>query len=538
MPAAKKQDERSAWAPLGNPIFRALWIAAMISNIGTWMQDVGAGWLMTSLTASPLMVALVQAATSFPIMLLALPAGAIADIVDRRHLLMFTQGWMLLAAAVLGALTVSGMTTAPLLLGLTLALGLGSAFTLPAWSAMIPELVGRKDLQAAITLNGLAMNVSRAIGPALAGYIMALTSPGAVFFLNAASFVGVIGVLFHWKNPGKTSELPAERLLGALRNGVRYVRHSRPVKAVMIRAGTFFFFASANWALLPLLVKHQFHGGPGDYGMVLGAIGLGAVVSVFILPVLRRRISTDVLKKTAATLYAATLALMAVVPTLPWLLVTALIAGTAWLGVMASIQGVAQMALPAWVRARGLSMVMVVVMGGMAGGALAWGQVATRFSVPEALQIAAAGLALSVLATWRIRLVQMEGVDLAPSMHWPAPVVDKEPAFDRGPVLVTLAYPVDPVHLSEFLRLMEQQRVARRRDGAFYWQLFQDAAASDRYIETFLAESWLEHLRHHERVTHADRLLQDKILQCLTGVSQPVVTHYLAVTVPGETQKC
>jgi len=461
----------------------------MVSNVGTWMQDVGAGWLMTSLSQSPLMVALVQAATSFPIMLLALPAGALADIVERRGLLLLTQCWMLLTAAILGVLTAMGLTTAPMLLGLTLTLGVGSAFTMPAWSAIIPELVGRKDLHAAITLNGLAMNISRAIGPALAGYIMALASPGAVFLLNAASFIGVIAVLYRWKSPTKTSELPAERLLGAMRNGLRYVRHSRPVKAVMIRAGSFFFFASASWALLPVLVRREFDGGPGDYGMVLGAIGLGAVGSVFILPWLRQRMSTDVLKKAAATLYAASLALMALVPTLTWLLVTALVSGMAWLGVMASIQGVAQMALPAWVRARGLSMVMVVVMAGMAGGALVWGQIATHFSVPVALQLSSIGLALSVLATWRVRLIQMEGIDLSPSMHWPAPTVDQEHDFDRGPVLVTLAYQVDALHLSEFRRLMERQRMARQRDGAFYWQLFQDTAASDRYLETFLAES-------------------------------------------------
>ena len=352
LPTAKETNEPGAWAPLAHPVFRALWIASVVSNVGTWMQDVGAGWLMTSLSTSPLMVALVQAATSFPVMLLALPAGALGDIVDRRRVLLVTQSWMLLAAAGLGGLTLSGMATAPLLLGLTLMLGIGSAFTMPAWSAMIPELVGRKELHAAITLNGLAMNVSRAIGPALAGYIMALTSPGAVFLLNAASFVGVIAVLFRWKSPAKTSELPADRLFGAMRNGLRYVRHSRPIKAVMIRAGSCFFFASANWALLPVLVRHELRGGPGDYGMVLGAVGLGAVGSVFILPWLRRRMSADVLEKSGATLYAATLALMAVVPSLPWLLAIALFAGMAWLGVMASIQAVAQMALPAWVRAR------------------------------------------------------------------------------------------------------------------------------------------------------------------------------------------
>lgn len=531
-PAVPTPDGQGAWAPLAQPVFRALWIAALVSNIGTWMQDVGAAWLMTSLSGSPLLVALVQAATALPVMLLALPAGALADIVDRRRLLLFTQTWMLLAAAGLGALAISGRATAPLLLAFTLALGMGSAFSLPAWSATVPEWVGRQQLQAAIALNGLSMNVSRAVGPALAGHIIALASPGAVFLLNAVSFVGIIVVLARWDNPPKVGELPAERLAGAVRNGLRYARHSQPLKAVMARAGAFFFFASAAWALLPLLVRRQLHGGPGDYGMVLGAIGLGAVVAVFALPWLRQRMGTDLLQKAAATAYALTMALMSQAPTLPWLQAAALVSGMAWLSVMACIQGVAQTTLPAWVRARGLSMVMVVVMAGMAGGAMAWGQAASWLSVPEALQTASAGLALGVIATWRIRLAQAEGVDLTPSMHWPAPTVDQEPAFDRGPVLVTLAYRVAPARLPEFLRLMDRQRIARQRDGAFFWQLFQDAAASDCYLETFMAESWLEHLRHHQRVTESDRQLQDEIRRCLAESCQPVVAHYVAAEKP------
>ena len=526
---ALKLSENSAFAPLAHPVFRAIWIVELVSNIGTWMQDVGSGWLMTSLSTSPLMVALVQAATTFPMMVLALPAGALADIVNRRRLLLFAQSWMLVIAIVFSGLTFMGMMTAPLLLGLTLAMGVGAAFTLPAWAALIPELVGQKELHAAITLNGLAMNVSKAIGPALAGYIMAVTSPGAVFLLNALSFIGVIGVLYRWNSPNKTSELPAERMFGAMRNGLRYVRHSQAMRAVMIRAGSFFIFASASWALLPILVKQGFHGGPGDYGMALAAVGLGAIASVFILPHLRQRLSTDVLKKSCTTLYALTLALMALVQSLPWLYVTAWVAGMAWLGVMSTVQGAAQTALPAWVRARGLSMVMVMFMGGMAGGALLWGQVATHYSVTDALQLSAAGLALSVLATWRIRLIQMEGVDLTPSLHWPPPVVDEEPDLDRGPALVTLSYVVEPAHLAKFLRLMQQQRISRRRDGAFYWQLFQDAAASNQYVEAILYESWLEHLRHHNRVTKADRLLQDEIALCLVDESPPIVTHSLAV---------
>ena len=502
----------------------------MVSNIGTWMQEVGAGWLMTNLSASPLMVALVQAATSFPMMLFALPAGALADIVDRRRLLLVALTWMLLAASTLSALTLFGLTNAPILLGLTLLLGMGAAFTMPAWAAILPELVDKRELHAAVALNGLAMNVSKAIGPTLAGYIMAVTSPGLVFLCNALSFIGVLVVLLRWKRQHTSSELPAERMLGAIRNGLRYVRHSQPVLRVMIRAGSFFIFASANWALLPILVKHDLHGGPGDYGLAMGALGLGAITSVFILPRLRQRLHTDVLKKACATLYAVTLALMSMVTTLPALFATAYVAGMAWLGVMSCLQGAAQMALPTWVRARGLSMFMVMFMGGMAGGSMIWGQLATVGSVSTALQLAAVGLSLSILLTWRLKLIPMEGVDLNPSMHWPNPVVDAEPVLDSGPVSVTLEYVVDSAHLAKYLQLMQQLRATRRRDGAFYWQLYQDVAASNRYTEIFLFESWLEHLRHHQRVTHADRVLQDAIVECLVDHAYPVVRHHVAVT--------
>lgn len=533
------QTQTSPWAPLRQPVFRALWIAALASNIGTWMQDVGAGWLMTSLSTSPWMVALVQAATSLPIMLLALPSGALADIVDRRRLLLLAQGWMLLAAAVLGGLTLAGLTTVESLLGFTLALGLGSAFTFPAWAAIVPELVPRQDLHAAVALNGLAMNASRAVGPAVAGYLVALTSPGVVFLLNALSFLGIIAVLSRWKHPPNPSGLPAERLAGAIQSGLRYVRHSRTMRSVLIRAGAFFFFGSASWALLPLWVRQGLHGGAGDYGLTLTAVGLGAVLGVFALPRLRGWMGIDVLQKSAATLYAAMLALLAWAPDLAWLWATALVSGVAWLIAITCLQGVAQTALPAWVRARGLALVMMVFMGGMAGGSLAWGRVATALSVPEALRLAAAGLALGVLATWRVRLLPREGVDLTRSMHWPAPAVDQTPEPDRGPVLVTVAYRVDPGHLAEFLGLMARQGAARRRSGAFYWQLFQDAAAGDAYLETFLTESWLEHLRQHERVTQAERVLQEKIRRCLLEpAGPPVVSHYLAVASGGGGVAC
>lgn len=271
--AAYTNRRPSAWAPLRRPQFRALWIATVVSNIGTWMHDVGASWLMTSLAPSPLMVALVQAATSFPVFFLALPAGALADVVDRRRYLIVTQLWMLVTAALLGTFTWVGMTNAWLLLAFTLALGGGAAMTMPVWAAIAPELVTREELQAAVTLNGLGMNVARAIGPALAGLIVAAFGPAMVFLLNAVSFLGVLAVLFRWRRIPRESALPAERLFGAMRAGLRYARHSKCYK--LMRAAAFFLFASATWALLPLLVRQEIGGGPDVYGLFLTAIGAG-----------------------------------------------------------------------------------------------------------------------------------------------------------------------------------------------------------------------------------------------------------------------
>lgn len=516
----------SPWAPLRQRLFRALWIASVASNIGTWMQDVGAAWLMTSLAPQPLMVASVQVASTLPVLLLALPAGALADIVDRRRLLIAAQVWMLLVAGTLGLATALQAADDRLLLGLTLCLGLGSAFTLPAWAAIIPELVPREQLQAAVTLNGLAINVSRAVGPALAGLLLAWSGPATVFLVNAGSFIGVVAVLAAWKRPPRDSALPAERLWGAMRAGFRYVRHARPLLRILVRAGAFFLFASAPWALLPLLVRQEWGAGPTVYGLLLGAIGGGAVAGAFLLPTLRGRSSNDRLLPLAALVYAGMMAALALVREPLLALAPGWAAGSCWLIVLTSLQGAAQAALPAWVRARGLALVMVVVMGGMAGGGLLWGKVASRWSIPEALLIAATGLTVATLLTAPLRIGGHEGLDLTPSLHWPLP--DNQPAHDRGPVLVTLTYQVAAEHRRQFAGLMKELHRMRRRDGAYYWQLFRDTEDPGRYLEIFLVESWLEHLRQHERVTVADRNLQERIQACLVPNTRPTVSHLVA----------
>jgi MFS family permease len=294
----------SPWVPLHNRVFRMLWLASIASNIGSWMHEVGAGWLMTTLAPSPLMVALVQAATTAPVFLLALPAGALADIIDRRRYLIASQIWMMLVAGTLGVLTLLDATTAPILLILTFALGIGTAMMMPAWGAITPELVPRTDLQAAIGLNTMGMNVSRSVGPALAGLIVASLGPGVVFLLNAFSFLGVIAVLKHWQRAPRVSELPAERVVGAIRAGLRYARHSPELRAVFIRCSAFFIFASASWALLPLIVRQELQRGPGTYGVFIACIGIGALVGALLLPRIHTRISRDSIVAVATGLYA------------------------------------------------------------------------------------------------------------------------------------------------------------------------------------------------------------------------------------------
>jgi len=358
----------SPWAPLHNRVFRVMWIASVASNIGSWMHEVGAGWLMTSLAPSPLMVALVQAATTAPVFLLALPAGALADIVDRRRYLIAAQVWMLLIAAMLGVLTLAGLTTAPLLLVFTFALGIGNAMMMPAWGAITPELVPRDELQGAIGLNSMGLNVARAVGPALAGLIVAAVGPGAVFILNAVSFLAVIAALKHWQRPPTASGLPAERLAGAVRAGLRYARHSPELSAVLVRGIAFFMFASASWALLPLIVRQELQSGPGTFGLFLACLGLGAIVGALLLPRVHARTSRDRVVAGATVLYATAMLALAHSGNVYAAGAAMLFTGMAWISVVSSLMTAAQTALPAWVRARGLALFWVVYMGECAVG--------------------------------------------------------------------------------------------------------------------------------------------------------------------------
>lgn len=521
--------ETSAWSPFRHSAFRMLWVAAVISNIGTWMNGMGAAWLMTSLSDRPLFVALVQTASALPMFLLALPAGALADIVDRRRYLLFVQIGMLIVAVTLTMLTWVGWTTPWLLLVLTFGLGIGAALTAPAWQATTPELVPSTMLPAAISLNSAGINVSRSIGPAIGGLIIAAAGPAAAFAINATSFLAIIMALYLWRREPHTSMLPAERFFSAMRLGVRYVRQSPPLKLVLMRTAIFFPFASALWALLPLIARTELNRDASGYGILLSVFGIGAVLGWLILPRLRRSMTSNRIVMLATLTFGIAMILIAVFKVFSVASVALLLAGMAWITVLSSLNIAVQQLVPNWVRARAVSIYIVVFFAGMTAGSAIWGEIASRFDIATALLIAACGLILSILITQKFPLSTESIPNLAPSMHWPAPET-AEPLLtpEKGPVLVTVEYRVKQENKQDFMRAMNEVRGTRLRNGAYGWGLFKDVAATDRYIEYFIDESWIEHMRQHERVSVADREVQEQANIFHTGDMPPIVSHYLA----------
>ncbi|HUE29232.1 MAG TPA: MFS transporter, partial [Verrucomicrobiae bacterium] len=477
----------SAWSPLAHAVFRALWLASCVSNVGTWMHDASAAWLMTGLAPSPLMVSLMQTATSLPFFLLALPAGALADIVDRRRLLLATQAWMLLVATLLGVCTVAGRTGPTLLLALTFAMGLGNALNAPAWQATTPDLVPREELAAAVALGGVSVNVARAVGPALGGLLVAALGAGWVFLLNAASFLGVVVVLARWQREVPPhSRLPPEDVPGAMRAGVRYVRHSAPFRAVLARTIAFVVPASALWALLPLFARRGLGLSATGYGLLLGCLGAGALVGAAILPRIRERLTSDGLVLAGAAVFAVVSAVLALAR-VPLVAAGGLfVGGVAWMGAMSTLSVAAQNAVPAWVRARALAVGLLAVQGSLAAGSLLWGVVATHSDIPTALVAGAAMLLVGAVAARRFALHGLSNLDLRPDPRWSLPQTAYQLDGDEGPVLVTVEYQVDPATTEEFLQAMRRLEPVRRRDGAIRWDIYRDTEDPNRWLEVFV----------------------------------------------------
>ena len=522
------EKKSSTWSPLRLPLFRALWLAAVASNVGTWMHNVGAEWLMTTLAPSPFVVALMQTAEAAPTFLLALPAGALADIVDRRRLLLFSQAWMLFAAVALAAATLAGVVNPTVLLLLTFALGLGAAMNAPAWQAIVHELVPREELAAAISVNSVAFNIARALGPALGGLVVAAAGPWAVFLLNSLSFVGVIFVIYRWRRESVESISPTERVVGAMRAGLRYARHAPELRNVLVRTGVFALCASALWAMMPLVARTELGLGAFEYGLLLGCLGGGAVAGAFLLAWVRRAVSVNLLVVLGTIVFAGTTAALGYLTSYALLCVALLCGGVAWMMTMSSLNVSVQTVVPEWVRARALALYLLVFFGSLAVGAAVWGAAAERAGLHATLFAAAAALVAGLAAAPLFPLLGGEELDLNPSLHWSEPTFVHEPPPDDGPVLVMVEYLIDPTRSTEFARVMKQSKRIARRDGATRWGLFADTAQPGRYLESFLVESWAEHMRQHARVTNEDRAVHELLRSFHISDTPPVVTHLIA----------
>ena len=516
-----------AWSPLKLATFRALWLAILGSNIGTWVNDVAASWVMAENTGSPLMVALVQSATTVPVVLLALVAGTLADIVDRRRYLLATQAWMLAVAATMAVLTHLQLLRPTLLVVLTFCMGCGAAMAMPAQAAIVSELVPQPMLASAVALNSIGINIARSLGPAIGGVIVAQLGATWAFAFNALSFAAMLVVLLRWQRAPGASSLPPEGFGAGLKAGLRYASRAGHLQAVLIKSAGFFFFASAMTALLPVVVRGQMHGGAGLYGLLLGCVGVGAVSGALLLPRLRARLDRDLLVLLATLALAVSLAGLALSRSLWVLPLAMLVNGFAWITVLSSLQIAAQTSVPAWVRARALALYIMVFSLGMAAGGLCWGALAQRASPTLALLVAAAGAVLAGLLVWRVRIAGTETLDLRPAGHWPAPELAVAVSHDRGPVLVTVEYRIDAEDRPRFHDCMRELGRIRRRDGAVIWGVAEDVATPGVHLEYFVAPSWLEHLRQHERITADDQPVQARLRELHRGERHPVVRHFV-----------
>ncbi len=527
-------QENSGFEPLRIPLFRDRFIAATVSNVGSWMQDTAGTWLMTALTTSPLLIALMQTAASLPVVVLGLIAGATADIIDRRRLLIFWQAWMLVAVLILSVLTFCGVIGPFWLLGLTFMLNIGTAMNNPAWQAIVPELVPRSMLTDAVTLNSVSNNVARALGPALGGlmvgaFVLAHRGAGAVFLLNSISFVGVIFVLYRWKRtPLFKSALPAERLVGSMRSGLRYIRHAPVLRATLMRSFLFAFFASAVWALLAIVAKRDLHQGAMGYGILNGSLGLGALIGATQLPRLRKRFSADVMLAVATCVFVGTLMVMAFVHQPAVVIPSLMCAGFAWTTTLSTLNVSVQLSVPTWVQARSLGAFQMTFMCGMASGSVLWGYIAEHVSTPKSLACAGGGLLLSLPFALRLHVLRGNLPDFSPYVYKrPAPAVSWESDPDDGPVRVSVMYKVRVEDYDAFSKAIHKLGAVRLRDGALRWAIFRDVVDPTRLNETFLVESWMDYLRQRERFTASDHAVRDAAWKYHQGPGLPEITHMI-----------
>lgn len=527
-PTPPHDGTAAAPTPLRNPVFRMLWGVWVTANICMWMNDVAAAWLMTTLTTSPVMVALVASAASMPVFLLGLPSGALADIVDRRRLLLFTQVWVAVIGIITCIVAFVGAITPWSLLLLTFANGIGLALRWPAYAALVPQLVERRQLSAALALNAIAMNISRIFGPVLAGAVIAVAGSAYVFMLNAVLSVGAAVVLLRWRRPPKVSALPGERFLGAMRVGVQHVRQSGAMQTALLRISLFFMQAAALPALLPLVAKGLGSGDAGTFALLLACMGVGAIGAALALPRVRESVSRDTLVSACTLVHAAMMTLVSLAPNM-WVAAAGLfVLGATLISVANTITLSAQLALPDWVRARGMSIYQMAMLGSSALGAALWGQVASLSDVRTSIVCAALVAVACLLVTRRRSLDGAAIEDLTPTDRIKSPDVALDLAADDGPVIVTVEYRIAQQNAQAFLDVMRETRRHRLRQGVLSWELLRDTADPEIYIEQFMDETWADHLRRFERMTAADLALRQRRHDLHGGEQPPLVRRRIA----------
>ncbi|WP_292041665.1 MULTISPECIES: MFS transporter [unclassified Brevundimonas] len=512
----------SPLAPLKLPLFRAIWITSLITNFGGLIQSVGASWMMTSI-ASTQMTALVQASVALPIMLLSLVAGALADTMDRRKIMLAAQTFMLLVSAGLALLTYMGWITPWVLLTFTFLIGCGVAFNGPAWQASVGDIVPREQLAQAVTLNSMGFNMARSLGPALGGAVVAIAGAAASFAVNAVSYIGLLVVLFRWKPERPQQTLPREGLLHAMAGGVRYALLSPRIVAVQVRALIFGIGASGLQALMPVIARHEVGGGPLVYGILLGSFGIGAVGGALFVSEIRARFKAETVVRVWILVFAAASLGVAFAPTIFLTVPALLLGGAAWVTVLSTFNVTVQMSAPRWVVARALALYQMCAFGGMAVGSWLWGSLAQNYDITLALSIAASVLLVCALLGLRAPLANGEELNLTPLDRWKEPSTELQIEPRSGPIVVSIAYRIRNEDVPRFLQLMEERRRIRRRDGAFQWRLMRDLGDPEIWVEKYQTDTWMDYVRHNQRMTHEDSAVGVAIRALHQGDSPPSV---------------
>ena len=515
-------------APFRHRIFLAIWIASLASNFGGLIQSVGAAWLMTSIGAPAELIALIQASTTLPIMLFSLMAGAIADNFDRRKLMLASQIFLLIVSVALTFCTYFGLVTPWILLTFTFLVGCGTAFNGPAWQSLVGEMVPRSDLPAAIALNSMGFNIARSAGPALGGVIVAVVGAFAAFAVNAISYVGLIGVLARWQPVQTPRVLPPESLGTAMAAGLRYVAMSPNLGVVLLRGAIFGLAAIAIQALMPLIARDLIRGGPLTFGVLLGAFGAGAVGGAFLSTRLRRSLSLEGLVRAAFIGFALCAAVAGLSTHVLLSIAAMLIGGASWVLALSSFNATVQLSSPRWVVGRALALYQMATFGGMALGSWIWGAAAERFGTAEALLISAIVLvAGAALGLW-LALPELKSLNLDPLNRWSEPDVAVDIRSRSGPIVITIEYVIREADTTAFLAIMAERRRIRRRDGARHWTLLRDLKNPEIWVEPYHSPTWLEYVRHNQRMTHADAAVgENRLREFHQGPDRPGVRRMI-----------